>query len=629
MALFAPPNRRNSSTRTSLNVSGDLALDHAAATVVQLGEITRKLDNLTQHVQMCLSGLGATVTSEFAQMAAPGPNQLQQQHRQASKDLKDRLTGSLKGRTTETNQALGDVDDVNDPNAEVGPNEENSRGLKCAATANREIGSFGGSLGRSTDSHSASGSSEDSAKVKAIRIAHGIDGHHHSSSDGTSSASRGSGASASDRKSVDQVFDPHFEPARAEGNRKLSRWGEFVSHRRKRMSTRLSTAMQDFSKQRTRSSTTEEVWKFLEMPQSSKLAGRFHAFLNFFVACTLFLTFCQALEVRWLDPLEVWAIESGIDLIFLLEVIARLFACPSFATFFNNVHTLIDVMTAAPLGLRTVVFCTNRPLLIEPARLLTAVFLGLVPVLRLLKTLRHNTKFHLLTKAFYLAFEALPVLLFFYFGLWLFFSALIYAIEPSHNLPDLKSAMWLTVVSMTTVGYGDMAPVTQLGRITVSILVIASQMYLAIPLGILGSCFSQVWHDRDRHLLGHRVRGALQQHGFTVHDLPGLFEAFDTDHDGNLSFIDFKMMVDKLRLGLGDDRVLELYENVDDDNSGAINVGEFIKFLSPETYWQMYGAEEAKNRMRAVSGDLREYGDALNAQESEANDINEQSGEIS
>lgn len=382
-------------------------------------------------------------------------------------------------------------------------------------------------------------------------------------------------------------------------------------------SARASLITTTLGKQRKRSACSEGIWTFLELPQSSNAARLYHAWLYVFVTGAIILSFCQAFNTMWIPVQEAVILESIVDSFFFGEAFLRFFTCPSFATFLFNPHSIIDVLTALPLLLRA--SSGFRPLPAEgEARFVRAVLLGLVPGFRLLKILRHSTKFHLLTRACLAASEALPVLLFFYFVLWLFFSTLIYAIEPPESIPDLSHAMWLTVVSMTTVGYGDITPVTWLGRATVGVLVTWSMMYMAIPLGILGSCFSQVWHDRDRHLLGHRVRGALMQHGFTVQDLPGLFETYE-NRDGEMSFGDFRVMVEKLRLGLDDERIVELYENVDDDNSGAITVEEFIKFLSPSTYWQLYGAEQTTNRLRAVSGDLGSLEDATNDDDEDEN----------
>eukprot|EP00427_Karlodinium_veneficum_P054141 CAMPEP_0169417270 /NCGR_PEP_ID=MMETSP1017-20121227/63628_1 /TAXON_ID=342587 /ORGANISM="Karlodinium micrum, Strain CCMP2283" /LENGTH=77 /DNA_ID=CAMNT_0009525397 /DNA_START=40 /DNA_END=269 /DNA_ORIENTATION=+ len=69
---------------------------------------------------------------------------------------------------------------------------------------------------------------------------------------------------------------------------------------------------------------------------------------------------------------------------------------------------------------------------------------------------------------------------------------------------------------MTTVGYGDITPSTVGGKGTMITLMIISSLYMAIPIGIVGYAFSEVWNNRDRLLLMHRMRDAFLQEGFTA-----------------------------------------------------------------------------------------------------------------
>merc|ERR1719401_2026483 len=98
----------------------------------------------------------------------------------------------------------------------------------------------------------------------------------------------------------------------------------------------------------------------------------------------------------------------------------------------------------------------------------------------------------------------------------------------------MPQAAWLTFVSMTTVGYGDVVAQTPAGKLATSLLVLFSALYMSIPLGIIGNAFSEVWSDRDRILLTLRTRNRLLQWGYTARDIPKLFELFDADQNGEL-----------------------------------------------------------------------------------------------
>uniref|UniRef100_A0A7S2HJS7 EF-hand domain-containing protein n=2 Tax=Zooxanthella nutricula TaxID=1333877 RepID=A0A7S2HJS7_9DINO len=172
--------------------------------------------------------------------------------------------------------------------------------------------------------------------------------------------------------------------------------------------------------------------------------------------------------------------------------------------------------------------------------------------------------------------------------------------------------MWLTFVSMTTVGYGDVTPKSSLGKVLTSMLVISAMLYTSIPLGIIGNAFTEVWRDRDRIMLTEKTRDRLVQWGYTAKDIPKLFRLFDVNDDGELDFQEFRHMVAELRLGLKEKRVIELFELFDKDRSGAIDDREFVKGMFPQQYHQTYGVtteeveeEEAMRRHVTESKSMR------------------------
>lgn len=71
-------------------------------------------------------------------------------------------------------------------------------------------------------------------------------------------------------------------------------------------------------------------------------------------------------------------------------------------------------------------------------------------------------------------------------------SGAIYLLEPREIIPTLRDALWFTVITMSTVGYGDIAPTTLSGRALTGFLVVLSSLYMAIPIGIVGNAFSKV-----------------------------------------------------------------------------------------------------------------------------------------
>lgn len=70
------------------------------------------------------------------------------------------------------------------------------------------------------------------------------------------------------------------------------------------------------------------------------------------------------------------------------------------------------------------------------------------------------------------------------------------AVQPQ-KLGTIPDAMWWAIVTLATVGYGDVVPVTAVGRIVASFTIVAGLIIMALPIGIVASAFAQQVHRRD------------------------------------------------------------------------------------------------------------------------------------
>ena len=91
-------------------------------------------------------------------------------------------------------------------------------------------------------------------------------------------------------------------------------------------------------------------------------------------------------------------------------------------------------------------------------------------------------------------------------------SALAYRIEQAAEPDTFRSipdAMWWVLVTMTTVGYGDVVPVTELGRVLGVVVMVCGVALFAIPTGMIGASFVDEMNDereRARKLREKRLR---------------------------------------------------------------------------------------------------------------------------
>ncbi|CAK9072568.1 unnamed protein product [Durusdinium trenchii] len=221
------------------------------------------------------------------------------------------------------------------------------------------------------------------------------------------------------------------------------------------------------------------------------------------------------------------------------------------------------------------------------------ILLFFLPLVRLLKLLRYFDSFRLLIDACKNSFEALPVLTYVMALITTISATGIYLVESRSNIPSLQHSIWLSLVTMTTVGYGDYYPKSLAGFLIVSILTIASVLFLALPVGIIGNEFTACWSQRTRVLLLTRAQKCLAKWGYSANDVKVLFEFVDTDGNGNLNLNEFVELFHQMRIGITMDSAVDLFQLFDDDQSGTIEYDEFLRHIFPEEY--VKGAHKNKS----------------------------------
>eukprot|EP00930_Biecheleria_cincta_P096975 TRINITY_DN88735_c0_g1_i1.p1 TRINITY_DN88735_c0_g1~~TRINITY_DN88735_c0_g1_i1.p1 ORF type:complete len:698 (-),score=105.28 TRINITY_DN88735_c0_g1_i1:38-2131(-) len=349
-----------------------------------------------------------------------------------------------------------------------------------------------------------------------------------------------------------------------------------------------------FSKTRKRGKFALAVWDFLEDPESSRVAYFFSKAQDVIIQSSVILSVVQTTPTPPFDRDTSGIIQMCIDLFFLLELSARFSTCPSFRAFAKSIYNINDLIAGVlPLSLRAARLFFNANL--EEGVPKYIVFCA-APVLRELKMLRRVEQFHLFLTLLENIADAVKVLMMLLMIVVLVFSSLIYIVEPEDNMGSMPKAMWLTVVTMTTVGYGDSTPDTVAGHLIISLLTLFSILYTAMPIGIIGNAFTQIWQDRDRILLMTKTRDILISSGYTAKDLPTIFRQYDGSGEGELDFEEFWLMVQDMNLGLNEQRAIEVFESIDRDGGGNIDEQEFVRAVFPTAFHDLYTRSSGANQ---------------------------------
>ncbi|MFN3232612.1 MAG: cyclic nucleotide-gated ion channel [Alphaproteobacteria bacterium] len=121
-------------------------------------------------------------------------------------------------------------------------------------------------------------------------------------------------------------------------------------------------------------------------------------------------------------------------------------------------------------------------------------------LLRLLKLIRYSPALNTLANVIYSERRALLGAGVIMLGLIVFSAAIIFYIERGHNetaFSSIPQSMWWSLATLTTVGYGDMIPMTAAGKVFGGVLMIFGLAMYALPVGIIASGFASEIHRRD------------------------------------------------------------------------------------------------------------------------------------
>ncbi|XP_046969402.1 potassium voltage-gated channel protein Shaw-like [Vanessa cardui] len=282
-----------------------------------------------------------------------------------------------------------------------------------------------------------------------------------------------------------------------------------------------------------------KVWALFDEPSSSPAAKVISAISVFFI-CISVLCFClkthpdlRVIELhleRYTDnttavveanPWEnngqphvaFFYIELVCNVWFTIELLVRSVVAPNIIEFVKSPVNIIDFIATLSFYMDVVVELTVVKRNLDKADILE--FISIIKILRLFKLTRHSPGLKILVHTFKASAKELTLLVFFLVLGIVIFASLVYYAEKSQDNPDnqfksIPLGLWWAIVTMTTVGYGDMAPKTYLGMFVGALCALAGVLTIALPVPVIVSNFSMFYsHTQARSKLPKKRRRVL------------------------------------------------------------------------------------------------------------------------
>lgn len=185
---------------------------------------------------------------------------------------------------------------------------------------------------------------------------------------------------------------------------------------------------------------------------------------------------------RFKDVLTI--MEYVLTFFFTIEYLLRLYCSPRPREYALSFFGIIDLLATLPLYLSFI------PILASTRYFFVLRVFRLIRIFRVLKLFTFINEGHLLMQSIRLSLKKIMVYFLFVLILVTILGTLMFMVEggqPDSQFTDIGTSIYWAIVTLTTVGYGDITPVTLVGRLLSGIVMILGYTIIAVPTGIVSA----------------------------------------------------------------------------------------------------------------------------------------------
>ena len=185
---------------------------------------------------------------------------------------------------------------------------------------------------------------------------------------------------------------------------------------------------------------------------------------------------------------ELRIIEWGVTIFFTIEYVARIIVVLKPAKYIFSWLGIIDFLSIVPTYLSIILVGSQGLAILRALRLLR--------VFRVLKLMRFVSESQVLAKALISSRHKITVFFLFLLILVFILGSIMYLVEGSESgFNSIPLSIYWAIVTLTTVGFGDITPTTIAGQLIASMIMLLGYSIIAIPTGIVGA---EIYREVDR-----------------------------------------------------------------------------------------------------------------------------------
>jgi voltage-gated potassium channel len=188
--------------------------------------------------------------------------------------------------------------------------------------------------------------------------------------------------------------------------------------------------------------------------------------------------------------------EWVITVIFSIEYAMRIVVIKKPFRYIFSFYGIIDLLSVLPTYIGLIVIGSHSLVVIRVLRLLR--------VFRILKLTRYTQAGRSLARALWASRAKISVFIFFVIILVIIVGTIMYLVEgEAHGFTSIPRGIYWAIVTLTTVGYGDISPETAFGQFIASMVMIIGYAIIAVPTGIVTAEIINPTPDRNTQVCPH------------------------------------------------------------------------------------------------------------------------------